>query len=179
MLVQLARPVPKEGEGRIRIDKTYEDARSYVAGGDTLAYTRPLGIKKNVVVLPAGYELTGVNYPSQVRTENDGRIAVSFMNVGPAEVPYVVRGRKLTLQEMVRKATGFPAQILRLRDRGVVRPGAKADLVLFDPTRVRARSSYVDPLAMAEGFDLVMVNGERAFAEGRKISASGALLRLR
>jgi N-acyl-D-aspartate/D-glutamate deacylase len=89
---------------------------------------------------------------------------------------YVVRDHKLSLQEMVRKATGFPARILGLPDRGVVRPGAKADLVLFDPARVRARSSYVDPLAMAEGFDLVMVNGRRAFAEGRKVGVAGALL---
>lgn len=92
---------------------------------------------------------------------------------------YVVRDRKLTIQEMVRKATGFPAQILRLRNRGVVRVGAKADLVLFDPANVRARSTYVDPLAKAEGFDLVMVNGRPAFTEGRKVNTSGALLRAR
>jgi hypothetical protein len=46
-------------------------------------------------VLPAGYELTSVNYPSQVRRQPDGRIAVSFMNVGVGDVPYVVRGRKI------------------------------------------------------------------------------------
>ncbi|MBV9881487.1 MAG: amidohydrolase family protein [Sphingomonadaceae bacterium] len=92
---------------------------------------------------------------------------------------YVVRDHKLTLQEMVRKATGFPARILRLPDRGLIRPGAKADLLLFDPARVRARSTYVDPLAMAEGFDLVMVNGRTAFAEGRKVGAAGELLRAR
>jgi len=92
---------------------------------------------------------------------------------------YVVRNRKLSLQEMVRKATGFPARILRLPDRGLIRPGAKADLLLFDPARVRARSTYVDPLAMAEGFDLVMVNGRVAFAEGRKVGAAGTLLRAR
>jgi len=90
---------------------------------------------------------------------------------------YVVRDRKLTLQEMVRKATGFPARILRLPDRGLIRPGAKADLLLFDPARIRARSTYVDPLAMAEGFDLVMVNGREALAEGRKVGAVGSLLR--
>lgn len=93
--VVLSRPVPNNGEQRILIDKTYEDARSYLAGGDTIVFTRPLGIKKNSVVLPAGYELVGVNYPSQIRTEADGRVRVSFMNIGPAEVPYVVRGRRL------------------------------------------------------------------------------------
>lgn len=93
--VVLSRPVPTGGEQRILIDKTYEDARSYIAGGDTIVFTRPLGIKKNSVVLPAGYELVAVNYPSQVRTESDGRLRVSFMNIGPAEVPYVVRGRRL------------------------------------------------------------------------------------
>ena len=92
---------------------------------------------------------------------------------------YVVRDRRLTLQEMVRKATSFPAQILGLRDRGMIRVGAKADLLLFDPANVRARSTFVDPLLQAEGFDLVLVNGRQAFAGGAKISASGALLRSR
>jgi hypothetical protein len=95
IMVHLARPVPAGGEARILIDKTYEDATSYMAGGDTLVFNRPLGIKKNSVVLPAGYELTSVNYPSQVRQEADGRIQVSFINVGTAQVPYIVKARKL------------------------------------------------------------------------------------
>ncbi len=95
IMVHLARPVPAGGEARILIDKTYEDATSYMAGGDTLVFSRPLGIKKNSVVLPAGYELTSVNYPSQIRQEADGRIQVSFINIGPAQVPYVVKGRRL------------------------------------------------------------------------------------
>jgi N-acyl-D-aspartate/D-glutamate deacylase len=92
---------------------------------------------------------------------------------------YVVRDRKLTIEEMVRKATGFPAQTLRLPDRGVVRAGAKADLVLFDPNKVKARSTFVDPFAMAEGFDLVMVNGQPAFEGGKRVGFSGKLLRAR
>ena len=95
IMVHLARAVPPGGEQRILIDKTYEDATSYMAGGDTLVFNRPLGIKKNSVVLPAGYELTSVNYPSQVRQEPDGRIMVSFINVGTAQVPYIVKARKL------------------------------------------------------------------------------------
>ena len=92
--VRLPRPVPAVGEVRIRIDKTYEDAASYIAGGDSVVFTRSLSIKRNAVVLPTGYELVSVNYPSQVRTEADGRIAVSFVNIGPAAVPYVVVGRR-------------------------------------------------------------------------------------
>ena len=95
IMVHHSRPVPPGGEQRILIDKTYEDATSYLAGGDTIVFTRPLGIKKNSVVLPAGYELTSVNYPSQIRQEADGRIQVSFINIGTAQVPYVVKGRRL------------------------------------------------------------------------------------
>ncbi|MET0308312.1 MAG: amidohydrolase family protein [Sphingomonas sp.] len=92
---------------------------------------------------------------------------------------YVVRDRKLTIEEMVRKATGFPAQILRLGDRGAIRAGMKADLVIFDPKKIRARSTYVDPFATAEGFDLVMVNGQPAFEGGKRTGISGRLLRAR
>lgn len=107
--VDLARPVPNNGEARLLIDKTYEDARSYVAGGDTLVFTRGLGIKKNSVVLPVGYELVSVNYPSQVREEADGRLQLSFMNIGPAEVPYVVKAR--------RSGAGAPPNSQRTTDR--------------------------------------------------------------
>jgi len=56
--VKLARPVPANGgEARVLIDKTYEDATSYYMRGDTLVFNRPLGIKRNAVVLPAGYEI--------------------------------------------------------------------------------------------------------------------------
>jgi hypothetical protein len=93
--VELPRPVPAQGEVRIRIDKTYRDPKSYLAAGDTIVFARSLSIKRNAVVLPAGYELVGVNYPSQVLTEPDGRVAISFINVGPDPVSLVVRGRKL------------------------------------------------------------------------------------
>ena len=112
--VTLARAVPSEGEGRIRIDKTYEDGRSYIAGGDSVLFIRPLGIRKNAVVLPAGYELESVNYPSQVIREDDGRIAVSFINTGVGEVPYVVKGRRATRASAGRAAAG---QTSRLSER--------------------------------------------------------------
>ena len=93
--VRLPRPVPEHGEGRVLIDKTYRDPASIIVRDGRLVFSRSLGIKRNAVVLPAGYELVGVNYPSQVAQEPDGRIKVSYMNPGPAAVPYVVSARPL------------------------------------------------------------------------------------
>jgi N-acyl-D-aspartate/D-glutamate deacylase len=90
---------------------------------------------------------------------------------------YVVADKRLSLEEAVRKATGLPASILRLADRGTIRPGANADLVLFDPSRVRARSDYTNPFAPSEGFDLVVVNGQPAFENGERVANAGRLLR--
>ena len=84
---------------------------------------------------------------------------------------------RVPLEEAVRKVTSLPASILGLRDRGLVREGAKADLLLFDPDRVHARADYVDPTAMAEGFDLVLVNGQAAFEAGAAGANAGRLLR--
>ncbi|HJU73265.1 MAG TPA: hypothetical protein VJ717_05950 [Gemmatimonadaceae bacterium] len=95
IMVHLPRAVPQDGEVRLVIDKTYEDAKSYLVSGNEITFDRSLGIAKNSVVLPLGYELISVNYPSQIRREDDGRIAVSFINVGSAAVPYIVKGRKV------------------------------------------------------------------------------------
>ena len=78
--VTLARPVPTNGQGRIVIVKTYEDAKSYYVDGKAIVFDRPLGVRRNKVVLPAGYEVVGLTVPSQLLTESDGRIAISFMN---------------------------------------------------------------------------------------------------
>ncbi len=95
IMVHLARPVPQDGEARLLIDKTYEDPKSYLVAGDVITFDRSLGITKNSVVLPLGYEPIAVNYPSQIRKEDDGRITVSFINVGTAAVPYVVKARRV------------------------------------------------------------------------------------
>lgn len=79
---------------------------------------------------------------------------------------YVREDSSLGLEEAVRKATFLPASIMGLHDRGVIREGAKADLVIFDPAQVQERSDYLDPLASARGFDVVIVNGAVAYADG-------------
>jgi hypothetical protein len=93
--VELPRPVPPGGLVRLLIDKTYQDAKSYYEEGGDIVFARSLGIKRNAVVLPAGYELIGCNVPSQVLTEPDGRTLVSFINAGPDAASLVVRARKL------------------------------------------------------------------------------------
>jgi hypothetical protein len=91
--VQLARPVPPEGQARILIVKTYKDAKSYYREGDAIIFNRGLGIKRNSVVLPKGYELVGCNVPSQFLSEPDGRFAISFMNGGTGEAPLILRAK--------------------------------------------------------------------------------------
>jgi hypothetical protein len=92
--VQLAHPVPDNGgEGRIRIEKTYADPKSYYQDGETIVFDRSLGIKRNAVVLPPGYVLGTCNYPVQVGQEADGRIKVSFINNTPGEAPLKLTAR--------------------------------------------------------------------------------------
>jgi hypothetical protein len=91
--VHLARPVPPDGQARLLILKTYKDAKSYYRDGETIVFSRSLGVPRNSVVLPAGFELVGCNIPSQVLAEPDGRIAVSFMNVSGSEVPLVLKAK--------------------------------------------------------------------------------------
>jgi hypothetical protein len=92
--VWLSRPVPAQGRGRIVILKTYKDANSYHMDGKSIVFNRPLGVKRNKVVLPAGYEVVGLTVPSQILTEKDGRIAISFMHAGSGEAPLELRAIK-------------------------------------------------------------------------------------
>jgi N-acyl-D-amino-acid deacylase len=71
----------------------------------------------------------------------------------------------------VRKMSSFPAQRLGLRDRGLIRPGMKADLVVFDPAHVRDAATYDKPHQYAEGVPLVVVNGQIVFENNAITSA--------
>lgn len=101
--ISLGRPVPTNGETRLRIDKTYTDSTSYFQKEDGLIFSRTLGIKRNSVVLPRGYELTHCNYPSQVQLTPEGQIKISFMNDGPQAVPFEVRAKPLSPDIVIKK----------------------------------------------------------------------------
>lgn len=93
--VKLPGPVPKGGETRIRILKTYTDAASYFVKDGQLVFTRPLGIKRNIVVLPKGWELIECASPGIVSTDPDGRVRVSFVNDRDDQLPVTLVARRL------------------------------------------------------------------------------------
>jgi hypothetical protein len=92
--VTLARPVPEHGQGRVIIIKTYKDPKSYFTDDKGIVFNRPLGIRRNKVILPPGYEITGLTVPSQIVTEKDGRVGISFMHAGSGEAPLVIHAKK-------------------------------------------------------------------------------------
>ena len=73
---------------------------------------------------------------------------------------YVREEKVLTLEEAVRKGTSFPAQRLQLEDRGMIREGFWADLVIFNPARILDKATFTDPHNYPEGIEYVLVNGE-------------------
>jgi N-acyl-D-amino-acid deacylase len=79
---------------------------------------------------------------------------------------YVRETPLFSLPEAVRRMTGLPADIIGLRDRGYVREGLAADLVVFDPNRVRDRSTYAQPTLRPDGIEYVVVNGAVAVKNG-------------
>lgn len=182
IMVTLARPVPVDGEGRIRIDKTYEDARSYIAGGDSIVYSRPLGIRKNAVVLPPGYEVESVNYPSQVLTEPDGRRAVSFINTGVGEVPFVVKGRRGARGAATAAASPAPATA-RPDPRLSERAHQDREIVYFlQQPETHAFDLYHDYTESRPGVDKylnVVRSGSTVSRPSARILDTGASLRVR
>jgi N-acyl-D-amino-acid deacylase len=85
---------------------------------------------------------------------------------------YVREEKRLTLEDAIRKFTSLPAQRMRLDDRGVLKRGMWADIVVFDPDSVRDRATFEKPNQLSEGMRWVLVNGVPVIADGK---ATGAL----
>jgi N-acyl-D-amino-acid deacylase len=110
---------------------------------------------------------TILRYPNAIVASDGG--VVEFGNGQPHPRSYgtnarvlaeFVRGRELlTLEDAVRRMTSLPARTFGFLDRGIIRPGFVADLVLFDPARVTDKATFTDPHQYSEGFDYVFVNG--------------------
>jgi N-acyl-D-amino-acid deacylase len=84
----------------------------------------------------------------------------------------------LTLEDAIRRMTSLPARTFGFKDRGVLREGAAADILVFDPDKVQDKSTFTKPHQYSEGFDFVLVNGKLAVDEGKLTEArAGAILR--
>jgi N-acyl-D-aspartate/D-glutamate deacylase len=93
---------------------------------------------------------------------------------------YVREEKKLRLEEAIRKFTALPAQKMRFTDRGVLKQGMWADIVIFNPETIRDRATFENPNQLSEGMRFVLVNGVPVIDEGKMTSAlPGQVLRRR
>jgi N-acyl-D-amino-acid deacylase len=90
---------------------------------------------------------------------------------------YVKKKEILRLEDAVRRMTSLPASRLGLQDRGLLREGLKADITIFDFSRIRDLSTYQDPHRYPDGVEYVIINGEIAIENGEHTgSLSGEIL---
>jgi len=94
--VFLAHQIAERGEYRLAIIKTYKDDKSYYNESDQIVFKRPLGIPRDSVVLPVGYEIVSCSVATQVLRESDGRLKFAFVNPGSGgQLEVTIRGKKL------------------------------------------------------------------------------------
>ena len=84
---------------------------------------------------------------------------------------YVREDKALSLEDAIRKFSALPAQRMRLTDRGVLKAGMWADIVIFDPTTVHDRATFDNPNQLSEGMDYVLVNGVPVIEQGKMTGA--------
>lgn len=98
----------------------------------------------------------------------DGFVHPRFYGTFPRKIrEYAMERKVLTVADAVRSMTSLPAQILHLRDRGVIREGSVADLVILDLEKIRDKATFFAPHQYAEGVRYVMINGVFAVEESR------------
>jgi len=113
------------------------------------------------------YPFTMVGSDGQIPVFGEGNPHPrSYGNFARVLGRYVRERKALSLEDAVRKMTSLPAARLKLFDRGVLRPGMKADVAVFDPVRVADKATFLQPHQYAEGFAWVLVNGRPVVANG-------------
>ena len=112
----------------------------------------------------------------QTMIASDGRLVAPGMGhphprwygTFPRVLGHFVREKKvLTLEEAIRKMTGSPAKALELMDRGMIKEGFMADLVIFNPDKIIDKATFTDPHQYPEGIEYVLINGQLAVDQGK------------
>jgi N-acyl-D-aspartate/D-glutamate deacylase len=120
----------------------------------------------------------GIALPADIRTSFGSPHPRSFGSHTRLLSEYVRERRVFTLEEAVRKMTSLPANRLGLADRGILREGLKADVVVFDPATIKDMATYENPAQYSQGVDWVLVNGKAVVADGKPTNAlPGHILR--
>lgn len=106
---------------------------------------------------------TATSSDARIALPSDGPVHPRFYGAFPRKIRHYAIDRKLfSIEEAVRVSTSLPAEILRLKDRGALREGAVADIVVFDPKRIRDKADAFNPHQYSEGIEYVLVNGKLA-----------------
>jgi len=113
----------------------------------------------------------GIALPADAHTSFGSPHPRSFGSHTRLLAEYVRNQHLFTLEEAVRKMTSLPADRLGLADRGILRQGMKADVVVFDAATVQDMATYENPAQYSKGIDLVLVNGKAVVADGKPTNA--------
>jgi N-acyl-D-amino-acid deacylase len=120
------------------------------------------------------YPSTAIGSDGGVRVFGEGMPHPRSYGTNARVLAVWVRERHaLTLEDAVRRMTSLPARTFQFRDRGVLREGAAADIVVFDPAKVQDKATYAEPHQYSEGFDYVLVNGAVMVDGGKLTDARG------
>jgi hypothetical protein len=90
----LAHPIGEGQSTRVRVEETYTDPVGYILKDGELVWTRTLGRPLNRVTLPSGWMLTSVNTPAVISLDDEGRIALRFINVRNGDLSIIIKARK-------------------------------------------------------------------------------------
>ncbi len=118
-----------------------------------------LGSDSGAALNPGAMDGAGLTHPR------------SYGNFPRLIAHYVRERRVLTLEEAIRKMTSWPAMRMRLPNRGLIREGCWADVVVFDLARLQDRSTYAEPVLFPEGIEYVLVNGQVVIDHGKHTGA--------
>lgn len=184
----LPRPVPPGGEGRVRIEKTYKDEKSYFASGETITLARSLGIGRNAIVLPKGYGLVSSNVAADIATTADGRTILSFENINgyASDVNIRLAPRPTSARIAAGGASGAASSnkaLYEIGDDGIVKYRHERVYALNDSRTIELPSSQdvaaIEVTDMDTGEPLGVVPSTRRSraASARVKSAEGEQLR--
>ena len=149
---------------RMALELQYEGYRDRIGGARLRGFSVWEEDLKTLMKLP----WVATSTDAGITLTSDRPVHARFYGSYPRKLKrYTIDEGVLSLEDAVRSATSLPAQILGLRDRGLVREGFQADLVVLDLANLADKATFFEPHQYSEGVDYVFVNGQAVVANGR------------